>query len=1468
MTSIDVQDRYALAPMQQGMLFHYLSSDDAGVDIEQIVCTLDEALNLDAFQRAWQGVAARHAVFRTRFVWEGLDEPVQEVLAAVERPWTLTDFRHVPKDEQPKALERFLREDRGRGFDLRTAPLMRVTVLQMAADRFIAVWTFNHIILDGRSFPLVLKEVFARYEALRDGGEAEIAPPRAYRDHITRLRALDLSGTEARAFWTARLAGFSAPTPLPGAEPLAIRLSEGEDDQDEREVRLSEAATSRLAELGRRHDVTMNNFIQGAWAVLLSRYSGEADVVFGAARAGRRGSVQGADEIVGHFINTVPVRLKVDAARSAIEWFKALRADQRDVWKYEQTPLVDMQSWSDISPGTGRHLFDTILVFDTFLLDSHLRAQGGSWLSRHFRLIEKTNFPLTLYGNAEPELILRLVFDRRRFRPQTVERLLGHLTHLLDELSGRPEARLGELSLLTADERRTMIETWNATAAPYPRDRCVHQLIEAQAARTPDAVAIAFEDRRLTYRQLDARANQLARHLVSRGVGAGDLVGICIERSPDMVVAMLGIMKAGGAYVPLDPAFPADRIAFMIEDSGARVILTQEPLRRRLLDRRDREVICVDADWPVIARGSDAQPDSPVGPDDLAYAIYTSGSTGRPKGVLVEHRNVVNFFTGMDERLPHDPPGVWLAVTSLSFDISVLELLYTLARGFKVVLYREPDRSAAASSPASSRPMDFSLFYFASDEGERAADKYKLLLEGARFADRNGFVAVSTPERHFHAFGGLYPNPAVAGAALASITERVQIRAGSVVMPLHHPVRVAEEWALVDNLSNGRVGISFASGWQPVDFIIRPDSYADRQRIMYEGIETVRKLWRGGKVAFPDADGKLHEVGTLPRPVQDELPVWITTAGSPDTWRSAGSIGANVLTHLLGQSIDDIRDKIGIYREARAAAGHDPATGRITLMLHTFVGDDIDDVRDVVRQPMKDYLGSALSLVKNVAHAWTAFKRRSDGTAATAGDVDLKSLSRQEMDDLLEFSFARYFETSGLFGTPESCLDMVDRLKAIGVDEIACLIDFGIDSDTVLAHLYQLNKLRKLANERVSAPEAGPRREYTIGGLISDHKVTHVQCTPSMASMILLDDDARAALGGVKTLMIGGEAFPPSLARDLRQAATADIINMYGPTETTIWSSTQPVSGDETSISIGRPIANTQFYILDTSGQPAPVGVAGELSIGGDGVVRGYHRRPELTAERFVPDPFRDDGARLYRTGDLARWLPDGRVEFLGRADHQVKIRGYRIELGEIESLLAADSAVREAVVVAREDSPGDVRLVAYVLPAAGGSINADDLRAMLRGKLPEYMVPAHYIALDAFPLTPNRKVDRKALPAPDKSRTVATAEVVAPTNAIEETIIGIWMDVLGIASAGIDDNFFDLGGHSLLAVKAHRRLTEAFTRPIAITDLFRYPTVRALAAFLGADAGADAVQKAEDRAETRREMMARRRQARARQRT
>lgn len=878
-------------------------------------------------------------------------------------------------------------------------------------------------------------------------------------------------------------------------------------------------------------------------------------------------------------------------------------------------------------------------------------------------------------------------------------------------------------------DRKTVLVDWNQTdkAFDLSADKAllIHQLFEQQVQQRPTATALVFRDQSISYAELNTKASKLALHLQKLGAKPDALIAIYIERSIEMLIGLFAILKSGAAYVPLDPAYPSDRIALMIDDAQAAIVLTHSSLLARL-PTNNASIVCIDTaknDSSIDSQSASLLNNTLC--SSLAYVMYTSGSTGTPKGVMVEHRNVVNFMSAMDDSLDYSgQPGVWLAVTSISFDISVLELFWSLTRGFKVVIQEENAGSPSGLSfiDASSQPvieqqgvsrvnrkMDVGLFYFSSDAGPNTSgDRYKLLLEGAKFADKHAFSSVWTPERHFHLFGGLYPNPSVTSAAVAAVTNNVAIRAGSIVLPLHNPIRVAEEWSVVDNLSNGRVGFSFASGWHVNDFALKPENFENRRQLMFDEIETVRQLWRGESIAILNGAGQPFDAKIYPPAIQKEPPIWITTAGNIDTFRAAGEGGFNILTNLLGQSIDDLTNKILAYRQARKDKGF-KGQGNVSVMVHTFIGSDVDEVRERVKEPFCHYLKTSFDLVKIAPWAFPAFKQPSK-SAAQDSSFDADNLTDEDMDALIEHAFERYFETAGLFGTPTSVLPLVDKLKSAGIDEMACLVDFGVDDNKVLESLSYLNQLRINSNPTEYIID----EDYSIAAQIKRHGVTHFQCTPSMARILTSDHASLTAMSSLQTVLLGGEALPMDLAKTIHDQISGQLINVYGPTETTIWSSASVINDQslKNKITIGRPIANTKMYIVDDALEPTAIGVAGELVIAGQGVVRGYHHRPALTAEKFIANPFVDSenqqAKTLYRTGDLATYTDSGEIVFLGRLDHQVKLRGHRIELGEIESILNSCDDVENSVVIAPTDDDGRQQLLAYIVASEASSQASD----------------------------------------------------------------------------------------------------------------------------------------------------------------
>jgi natural product biosynthesis luciferase-like monooxygenase protein len=1378
------------------------------------------ALDVKAFERSLHEVVRRHDMLRTTFkTVEG--EPAQVVTSAPSVPLPVTDLTTLPDDVREAEALRLREEEAGRPFDLAAGTPLRAQLLRLGEREHVFLLTLHHIIADGWSMGLLVQEVAALYDAFTRGLPSPLPDLSIqYADFAQWQRRRLAEGVLERdlAYWERRLAGAPDMLNLPTDRPWPpVQSHRGATF----EFALSPELTAALKELSRGEGATLFMTLLAGFAVLLQRHAGQDDVLVGTPVAGRQ--QEETESLIGLFINMLVMRADISGDPTFRQLLGQIRERALEAYAHQEAPFERVVERLRPARALDRSpLFQVMLALDN--TPQEVLRLGELAAERVPLRGASAKYDLT-FSLEEGEAGLSGVVEYRTdiFDEATVRALAERYARLLAGAAAGPSRRVSELPLLSEEEQQRQLVEWNETAAPFPAETCVHELFERQARLTPEAVALVFEGKSLTYAELNEKADALARRLRRTGVCAESRVGVLLERSTELVVALLGVLKAGGAYVPLDPEYPEERLRFMADDAGLALVLTSAKLSG-LAEGWGVRAWVVGAEDAGDGESDGRETEGKASPDNLAYVIYTSGSTGRPKGVCVTHRNVVNLLSAMDEKLGGGEPGVWLAITSVSFDISVLELFWTLARGFKVVLQGRIDLMADAGAPAggaSEKTLDFSLFYFASDDNTGGDDIYELLLEGARFADEHGFSAVWTPERHFHAFGGTYPNPSVTSAALAAVTRRVEIRAGSVVIPLHDPLRVAEEWAVVDNLSKGRVGISFASGWHANDFVLAPDVYENRHEVMYRNIELVRRLWRGEPVMRRTGAGNEIEVRVHPRPVQPELRFWITAAGNPETFRTAGRIGANLLTHLLGQTIAELGEKIKVYREAWREHGHEPGGGHVTLMLHTFVGPDLEAVRESVRAPFSNYLRSAVSLLR-------------DSARSLGRDLDSGRVTDADMEAVLAHAFDRYFGTAALLGTPETCLPMIERLKSVGVDEVGCLIDFGVDQKEVLASLPRLTELKERSNR--------PRRArgYSLAAQMREHGVTHLQLTPSMARLLLADEETTAAMRGLRKLLVGGEALSAPLARQLREKLGCEVRNMYGPTETTVWSTEHEVGEVGDAVPIGRPIANTTVRILDRHLRLAPAGVPGEIYLGGAGVSRGYLNRPALTAGRFIPDPFAGEaGERLYRTGDVGRYLADGKIEFLGRADNQVKVRGYRVELGEIEAALRGCPGVREAVVVAREDASGEKRLLAYVVPAAGGDATPADgdklshaaLRAVLREKLPSHLVPSAFSFLEALPLTPNGKVDRKALPEPTAPG--ADAGVTPPRSEAEQTVAAIWREVLKLESVGIDDNFFEIGGTSMLVVQVNGRLREAFNRDVPIVEMFRHPTVGTLARFI-----------------------------------
>lgn len=690
----NVEDIYPLSPPQQGMLFHTLYAPHSGIYCEQLGITLQAPLDVSAFKKAWQHVVERHALLRTAFVWEGLDEPLQIVRQHVEIPWEEHDWQGWPASEQTAKLQALLQADRLRGFELTKAPLMRLTLLRLSSAVVQCIWSYHHLLLDGISNNLILNEVMLYFRAVQQGYTPNLPNPRPYRDYIAWLQGQNLAAAEA--FWRQRLTGFIASTPLMVDRPKGTDAPDADEGSGEYETRLSSETTLALQAFARQHQLTLNTLIQGAWALLLSRYSGEASVVFGITVSTRPAVLAGSESMVGLFINTLPLRLWVSPEDQVIPFLKRVQAEQVEARQYDYSPLVQVQGWGEIP--RGQPLFESLLVFENYSTEAapatskEEKRLGETWWGK-----ERATYPLTLTVAPHTELLLRVGYEFARFDESTIQRLLGHLLQLLKAMIAEPEQQIGHLPLLTAPESQLLLE-WNhtpATSADGPQDACLHERFEAQVAKTPDAIAAAFGHLQVTYAELNARANQVARYLQRRGVGAEVLVGLCVERSVELIIGLLGILKAGGAYVPLDPSYPADRLAFMLADAQIPVLLTQETLSSQYASIFQAsivplQIILVDTDWLHIAQEDTTDLVSSVCPANLAYTIYTSGSTGRPKGVMVSHRGIGNLANAQIDAFAVTRESRVLQFASPSFDAAVSEVAMAFLSGATLCLGPEP----------------------------------------------------------------------------------------------------------------------------------------------------------------------------------------------------------------------------------------------------------------------------------------------------------------------------------------------------------------------------------------------------------------------------------------------------------------------------------------------------------------------------------------------------------------------------------------------------------------------------------------------------------------------------------------------------------------------------------------------------------------------------------------------------------
>ncbi len=675
-TNKNIEAIYPLSPMQQGMLFHTIYNPQSGAYFEQFSCRLTGAFERDAFSKAWYEVVRRHPALRTAFVYKKLDKMLQVVHKDVELPITEEDWSALPEQAQAKKFEQFLIDDKKKGFNLSKAPLMRFFLIKRREQDYYFLWSFHHLLTDGWSMPLILKEVFTLYEMSVKGFPPRLPAVRPYRDYINWLQKQDME--KARVYWQKRLGDFSQPTPLVRTLTAPASAEAQKRQYKMQKLEIDQTVFDKLQNLARQHQLTMNTIVQSAWAYLLHRYSGESDVLFGATVSGRPPELPGVENIVGLFINTLPMLISLNPHSKVSDFLKEVQAQAVAMREYEYTPLVDIQGWSSVPRDLP--LFESIVVFENYPVDSTMKEQKLSFEISDVRSNEETNYPLSLVAAAHETLTLEFAYEFPLFEDAVIRSMLLHLQNFLTAVAEDPKRSLNSIPLLTPQERKVTTENWNRTQRDFPGHLCVHQLFESFAEKQPQAKALQFGEATLSYAELNAQANQLAHVLRNKGIGPESTIAIYLDRSFELIISLLAVLKAGGAYVPLDPNYPADRLKYIMDDSNATLVITQQTLKDKVNGFKTPLFIWED-EQAALKKASKENPKNLTFPENLAYMIYTSGSTGRPKGTLLQHRGAINTAISLGHYFKLEPAKSILQFASIGFDASVAEIFGALLNG-------------------------------------------------------------------------------------------------------------------------------------------------------------------------------------------------------------------------------------------------------------------------------------------------------------------------------------------------------------------------------------------------------------------------------------------------------------------------------------------------------------------------------------------------------------------------------------------------------------------------------------------------------------------------------------------------------------------------------------------------------------------------------------------------------------------
>lgn len=1217
-------------------------------------------INYEVLNQTFNTILQRHESLRSYFFVDESGEPVQNVQV-------VNDFNVVAEevDAASENIQQYIadivEQETFKIFDLSKDLLLSIRLLMISKDEHILIVTMHHIASDGWSMGILVKEFNLLYNSYLNKEHNPLTELSIqYSDYAYWQRQWFKGEVleNQTAYWKKQLANLPVlhSLPLDKVRPLAQSFNGNVYNST-----IDKNTLKGLHDLCQSEVATLFMGLHAVFSSLLARYSNENDIVVGSPIANRE-KAETAD-LVGFFMNLLVLRSDLSQKPSFRELIRQSKEMLEKAYEYQQMPFEKLVQELNVKRNLSHNpLFQILFALHNNEHES-LSLSDLTMEPVNFKGINSAKYDLTLnITETAGGLELSWEYNTDLFEDQTIIGMADHFNTLLVSLLTNPDENVFKVNMIGQKETNEIYKHLKGEALDFSKKENAINLFEYQVKNTPDKTAVICNDISYNYQKVGEKVEAIASLLSSQGVQKGDKVGICLVRNVEMVAAIFACFKLGACYIPLDPAYSSERINQIIEDAEPKSIVTLKTLKELYLNKlTEVSFTYVDSLESQIADQLTAVDYSD---DDSAYIIFTSGTTGKPKGIEVSQGNLNNLLYSLDASYGSKDAQKWLAQTSINFDISVLELIWTISRGHSIVLQQSnPFKLLSHERLTPAKSIDFSVMFFGADHKEE--HKYDLLLDTAKFVDQHDFTAIWTPERHFGEFGGAFPSPSVLSAALAVLTKNISIRSGSVVLPLQDPIRVAEEWSIVDNLSNGRVGLSIASGWHPNDFVFANSDYNNRHKEMRERITELKKLWKGDSIVRKNGVDKDFTVKVRPTPIQQELPIWVTAAGNPETFKYAGEIGANVLTHILGQSMEQLEENIKTYHQALKDNGFSIEDKKVTLMIHTYIDSSEQTALNISEKPFKSYLKSSIKLMEPLAKEM---------------GLDLNT----QTDEIIDLAYKKFSKNNTLIGSPESCQKMLFDIQNIGVTEVACLVDFGVENEKVLAGLERITQAKALYQAQVELAKLFDiDNQKSELDLIDEYKVTHVQMTPSQSKLTidLYNQVKTKELSSVKHWLIGGEPLNTDLIISLSTLTNCKLYNMYGPTETTVWSAWREINSND--FKIGEPIHNTNLLLLNEFEQQVPVGVVGELYIGGAGVAKGYYNNTELTEKGFkeINNPYFGN-SRFYKTGDLMKLKANGTFEYIGRKDNQVKINGYRIEPGDIESVVSKLSGVKDCKVI------------------------------------------------------------------------------------------------------------------------------------------------------------------------------------------